>query len=1429
MTTGQDTETIFAEARDSFLTSLAPEDQAQFRRCLNITEVLEGLRDLSHFKTSKTRGRLERCFKIIHAFGDNLSPYFKTMEIFFAGLPEWANFAFGSLRLILQLASHFTTFFEKLCQTIESLTARLPRYEELYNSLKAHNGQINQRLKESMQSLYVTLFEFFEAVSRVFSNKHGKVKRTPQVVADLLWKPFDMRFQVILKKIDFHRGIVKEEFQTAHQEAISMELKAMAQTTETGMTTLAKKLEESLAQITRSFDNQARGLFLASVYQWISAPDYSSLLERAHQERTEGTTEWLLSDGVFKSWRESEDDRHLQTVPASPTDVDLRGLLWISGNPGCGKTVLASSIISELGQWSTQRDGYPATICHYFFTRTVSGYDTMSGAIRAIAAQVFAHFHQSSNIHDMFSLATYKDTALQSGMANNRFSLATDSMAVNPKASIEQLTDVLSQCLTQLPNIYFIFDGFDECTDNDALLKKLRYWCMTSPLKVILLSRPDVAPLRNLSNQLSKIELTRTVLRDPLTIFVEEAISDLIEDGLLPEAVEVQVATECIAERAEGMFLWVRLMTNYLRSPAMTKTQRLKEIMEKDLPDLDRLDEMYRRIYTRIRSMDKHSVDLARDALLWIADMPLSSPELREALYPAGWDADEEGRADKFDHAVILCSCGLLEKDVKGFFRYIHLSALQFVQNGSTAQVGFPPLIPDVSVRNSIRASRCLSYLIYKVPEGPLSGSLGSCAHLDMLTTCYPLLKFATLNWLWLLIDTIRTSSASNPSAFNDVLQLADHFLHSQLKIMAWVEAFHMFNKIFTADAFHRERHMLIETYRLSQDENANEVLGTLKDFVDDMTKMRNHWWSTLNNNPAEIWGDITLFTDSQFLRHSKAAERESLAPRVQLEDREGFAEIIAPTFSIAMSSAEAHQLATLNIYPAKPFLDGWRLQGSIPFRLGQSCKGLVSSNGHLPWFRQISSKPIAHSISYPKTRSELLEASSGWAATFEILDVSCSPAKNLHFISLTLVPEEVGICLRQSLRFFRCWTCHFPITIAPNLQHFTILNRVFHAQGTEVQTMSAPLPLNHFRTHWCLDEPRTDLIHRYQITWSPDSRRLAFIDEGHSSSGQECYAILLLRMELPEFKLYLFRKYSAIRDNGAIACSQFHPHQDVFLFVKANSLYLWDTSEVLAEPKRFYEINSRGTFPTISFSHCGTVIAILYPGRSWPHLIQLPTWCKADLKRKLPKDGSLDDTHTPKKLKRATDSDDDLRIQLTPDDNRVRATTNLDLLLRNDGKKIDVAVTKGQVTMAKSGHSRSIEVPVIKLPGYLPSHLSATISLPRRQNSEGDERAPEFLSLVLSPAPMGAYSSDEEPLSTHLPIVVRKDMCSLGIGDSCSVPPTSRLEPLEPTYDRYDMQFSNAEAQEAPGGAISTDITGSTLPPLYLQFPGLDSEVNHN
>ena len=85
-----------------------------------------------------------------------------------------------------------------------------------------------------------------------------------------------------------------------------------------------------------------------SCLQALFTSDYSTY-KATIQDPVKGTCTWFLQHQKFLTWLEE---------PHS-------SLLWVSGGPGCGKSVLASFLINDL-QTRVNQAELSATICYFF-------------------------------------------------------------------------------------------------------------------------------------------------------------------------------------------------------------------------------------------------------------------------------------------------------------------------------------------------------------------------------------------------------------------------------------------------------------------------------------------------------------------------------------------------------------------------------------------------------------------------------------------------------------------------------------------------------------------------------------------------------------------------------------------------------------------------------------------------------------------------------------------------------------------------------------------------------------------------------------------------------------------------------------------------------------------------------------------------------
>jgi Cdc6-like AAA superfamily ATPase len=237
------------------------------------------------------------------------------------------------------------------------------------------------------------------------------------------------------------------------------------------------------------------------IYRWLSPSDPSTNFNKALQQRQEGTGLWLLQNSQFKKWHSQ---RH--------------SFLWLYGIPGCGKTILSSTIIKHLA------DTHPDQLLLYFyFDFTDAGKQTLDNVIRSLISQLYHKRKDTQKLLD----------SLYSSCNNGR-----------SQPTCESLCKVFLQMINQAQEIYIVLDAIDECrTRKGPLSEGLLAWIQSiSDLEqrnvhLLVTSRPE-----------HDIEL---VLRN-LTLSEEDILP--IESKLIDEDIRTYVHTR--VRQGNGLRRW---------------------------------------------------------------------------------------------------------------------------------------------------------------------------------------------------------------------------------------------------------------------------------------------------------------------------------------------------------------------------------------------------------------------------------------------------------------------------------------------------------------------------------------------------------------------------------------------------------------------------------------------------------------------------------------------------------------------------------------------------------------------------------------------------------------------------------------------------------------------------------------------------------
>ncbi|KAG7427600.1 hypothetical protein Forpi1262_v011403 [Fusarium oxysporum f. sp. raphani] len=272
-----------------------------------------------------------------------MRPFFAIIEGPVTQSSVYAGAALGALRLVLELASCFPTLLTKILQCIKDITESFPRYEALEDICR---GKLSSRLLVHLGRVYRDLFDFFDSAATLFTASSGKVRRPVELIASVIWRPFDERFGGILSSMSKHQQQLNDEV-----NIYQLELTRDVATTSEEICKDTQATHASVSGLQEQVRLQTREQAIARIQSWLNAPNFANTYWNTLDECQDDTAQWIFEVDKFQEW--SESNSRGSSAPDSR-------ILWIHGNPGGGKTVLAASIVRELS-------AYNQNLVYFFF------------------------------------------------------------------------------------------------------------------------------------------------------------------------------------------------------------------------------------------------------------------------------------------------------------------------------------------------------------------------------------------------------------------------------------------------------------------------------------------------------------------------------------------------------------------------------------------------------------------------------------------------------------------------------------------------------------------------------------------------------------------------------------------------------------------------------------------------------------------------------------------------------------------------------------------------------------------------------------------------------------------------------------------------------------------------------------------------------
>ncbi|KAL4868100.1 hypothetical protein BDV12DRAFT_108213 [Aspergillus spectabilis] len=356
--------------------------------------------------------------------------------------------------------------------------------------------------------------------------------------------------------------------------------------------------------------------------------------------RVHGTCEWLIQHPHYLEWL--ADANH--------------PLLWISGGPGKGKTMLAIYITEVL---QPVVDAANNVLLYYFCSNRDKNRNTALAIMRGILHQwIDLHPHLAKDIKNSFE-----------GTETTKYTIS----------SFVSLWRVFLTLLQQSSSsqVVCVLDGLDECEKESLrqLLDAVGNYLSKSggkarpQLKLIILSRPQPAVLESKLGQYQQIQLDNsdTEISRDVERYISVKVAELAFEQNLSEEMVTQVQQTLLAG-ADGTFLWVGFVANELQGRSWSKMNDVLRHVPKGLGGI------YQRLLQQIG--DKEALV---PILQWVvlAARPLTLEELTVA---AGIKAAGTLPATQVTK-IRLRFGGLLVKVEGDVVNLVHESAKEFFQS----------------------------------------------------------------------------------------------------------------------------------------------------------------------------------------------------------------------------------------------------------------------------------------------------------------------------------------------------------------------------------------------------------------------------------------------------------------------------------------------------------------------------------------------------------------------------------------------------------------------------------------------------------------------------------------------------------------------------------------------------------------------------
>ncbi|KAG9657777.1 hypothetical protein KCU64_g4966, partial [Aureobasidium melanogenum] len=578
---------LSSDAIKSFQNCLEPEQKARLEAIKAVPDA-HAVAQFTYQLDQENAKRKSRCVAArISPLLDSVQQFAGIVETFVSSNPHIAALVWGSVKLVLQIASNFTTYFEKLSTLLMTIGKRCPRYQKY------------QKLYRDSTDLQKALCDFYSVVVRcceqtiIVLHRPGYIQLLKSVTSS-----FNLDFAPIITQIDRHSEEVKETIRLAEAKLNVAERQDQRIEREAAekyrLSSIVYRKERQKDEADRLAQKQLEKRKIRQASRLEQFCDYNHKIAywKARTQRHGSTGQWLTKTDDFNQW-----------ISGSNPSV-----FWFTGILGSGKTVMTAFVVEQLSAKTIQGSEKLAYFfCQYDNETSLKATTVLRSIIRQLLDQDDRIFAENKSKVDTLLDDLY---------------------------DLKLLEALFFDIISGLKSVIVIIDGVDECLRSEmrSLVTSLRSLMLQKPSGLKLYLAGDDCITDIIISSLKPSFVVNTRLPDA-SLDLQELILQLVtakkDDGdlLAGDPNLYQEVIDVLCSTSQGMVLWAKFQLEDICA------QKTDESIRNALNHLPKdLSETYNRLLSRIvgEGSQKECNKIFR--FMAAAKRPLSPEELDEAI-----------------------------------------------------------------------------------------------------------------------------------------------------------------------------------------------------------------------------------------------------------------------------------------------------------------------------------------------------------------------------------------------------------------------------------------------------------------------------------------------------------------------------------------------------------------------------------------------------------------------------------------------------------------------------------------------------------------------------------------------------------------------------------------------------------------------------